>query len=471
MLIVYSDISDDIQILTLLRRTICIIFLKIPAKLAQGLLDKICANLIAFLRKIIFSSAFLERHRQKKTDFSRCRLLPFTSLVLYLCNFTKSSYQSELNKFFKIINNSEIAKQVVSKVALCKARKKLKYTAFVDLNDHASEYFYQHFKPLTWNGFFLKAVDGSTVKLPNFPDIADHFGTWKVRQGDPVPMARISQMFDPLNQITTHALIGPKAVGEREMAASHFERLTKTDLVILDRGYPAFWLFKLILSRGAQFCVRVPSTKWKTIRKFAESGLREQIIWLKQPSTSVDACTKYRLDSQPICLRLVCVELSSGEVEILITSLTDSKQYRHEIFKELYHARWPVEEDYKVMKCRIELENFSGQTSLSVYQDFYAKVFSKNITSMLTFAAKDRVDETTANRKHIYKINFTQALSMMRDAFVVILLKSKLALDSLITDLLDTFAMAIEPVRPSRQYSRNHKSSSRKYYINYKPVL
>ena len=64
-------------------------------------------------------------------------------------------------------------------------------------------------------------------------------------------------MCDPLNRITTYALISPKNVGERDLAAAHFKNLTAQDLVLLDRGYPAFWIFKLILSKDAQFCVRI----------------------------------------------------------------------------------------------------------------------------------------------------------------------------------------------------------------------
>jgi hypothetical protein len=35
------------------------------------------------------------------------------------------------------------------------------------------------------------------------------------------------------------------------------------------------------------------------------------------------------------------------------------------------------------MKCRVQIENFSGKTVHSVYQDFHAKVFSKNLTMMI----------------------------------------------------------------------------------------
>lgn len=453
------------------RRIGCLNFLQTFALLAWNLPDKICANLIDSLKKVISSQAFFEQSRHNPTDFTRNRKLPFACVVLYLCNFLKSSYQPELNRFFKVLSGSTVAKKVVSKAAYCKARNKLKYEAFTTLNKHAVDHFIQHFSPLTWHGFFLKAIDGSTVKLPDFPDMVDHFGTWNPRQGAPVPMARVSQMFDPLNQITTHAIIGPKSCGEREMAANHFQHLGNRDLVLLDRGYPAFWLFKLILSRNAHFCARVSTKKWEIIRKFVKSGKDEQIVLLKAPSTSITACREHHLDTLPISLRLVRVELDTGETEVLITSLTDLTEYPHCLFADLYHERWPVEEDYKVMKCRIEIENFSAQSELSVYQDFHARIFSKNITSMLTFAVQDSIEPATRYRKHSYKINFTQALSTMRDTIVLLFQKTRQTMHAMITDLLTTFAQSLEPVRPGRKYPRNHKRSQRKYCLNYKPTL
>jgi hypothetical protein len=77
----------------------------------------------------------------------------------------------------------------------------------------------------------------------------------------------------------------------------------------------------------------------------------------------------------------------------------------------LYHKRWPVEEDYKIMKTRIEVGNFSGKSALSVYQDFHAKVFAKNLTSVLAFPANAIVKKNNEGNKHDRQINFTQAIS------------------------------------------------------------
>jgi len=439
--------------------------------MAWNLLSKTCANIIDFIQKIIFSQDFIDRNRSQASDFSRNRKLPFFTLILYFCNLIKGSYQPELNKFWKILSGTVVARNVVSKAALCKARKKLKYEAFVELNTKTVKYFNEHSNPLTWNGFFLKAVDSSTVKLPDYPEIVEHFGVWNPRLGEPIPMARISQLFDSLNGVTHHAIIASKSTGERELAAKHFQHLDEKDLVLLDRGYPAFWLFKLILFYKANFCARISCKKWKIIRQFIKSGHREQVIMLHIPTTSIAACQNLQLDTRPIRLRLVRVELDSGETEVLITSLIDSEKYPHHLFAELYHDRWPIEEDYKVMKCRIEVENFSGKSPLSVYQDFHAAVFSKNITAILVASAQERVAESTVSRMFVYKSNFTQALSTMRDTIVVLLQGSQKTILKIISDLLETIAKAVEPVRPGRKYPRNHKRAQRKCCLNYKPIL
>jgi hypothetical protein len=60
---------------------------------------------------------------------------------------------------------------------------------------------------------------------------------------------------------------------------------------------------------------------------------------------------------------------------VLCTSLTDCEKYKYKEFEELYHYRWNEEEAYKLLKNRIEIENFSGKTACSVKQDFLQKYF------------------------------------------------------------------------------------------------
>jgi hypothetical protein len=110
----------------------CQIILKKAAMLARNLLLKICANLIEFLNKIIFSEDFLSRHRQSEKDFIRDRLLPFHNMIFFLMNMIKGSLQDELDYFFKAIHAEEISTRTVTKSAFSKARKKLHHQAFIE---------------------------------------------------------------------------------------------------------------------------------------------------------------------------------------------------------------------------------------------------------------------------------------------------------------------------------------------------
>jgi len=68
---------------------------------------------------------------------------------------------------------------------------------------------------------------------------------------------------------------------------------------------------------------------------------------------------------------------------VLIRSLINTRQYPYRIFKDLYHQRWGVEDDYKIMKSRLTVENYSGFSVDVVLQDIYAKSLTKNITAVV----------------------------------------------------------------------------------------
>jgi hypothetical protein len=428
----------------------------------------VCVGLLERLKSLLFSTEFQERHRRNQKAFTRERCLTFAIVVIFLLNLVKRALQDELDEFFKLLNGEEVAMRTATKSAFTQARKKLKYEAFVELNQVQAAYFYDHFESQTWYGFRLLAVDGSTSELPRTPEIIEHFGTWHPAQGAPCPLARVSQMFDVINEVTLDAIISPKDVGERALAALHFALLKAGDLVLLDRGYPAFWLFALILHRQAHFCARMPLGVWKIVDRFVVTGLPEQIVTLHPSYESSKECHSRGLSTAPITVRLIRVELDSGEVEVLVTSLLDTVAYPVTVFKDLYHQRWPVEESYKVMKCRIEVENFSGKSVVAVYQDFHAKVFTMNLTAILAHPAQKVVEQESQEKKYTYQINMTNALSKMKDT--IVLLFQRTAILPILKRLWRVIIQTIEPIRPGRSYPRKKRVKRRRFAMTYKPI-
>jgi hypothetical protein len=427
-----------------------------------------CQGLIEKLKNRLYSDEFKERHRQSEKDFTRKRSLTFVVVVVFLLNMVKRSLQDELDEFFNLEKEAVVPAREVTKSAFSQARKKLKYSAFIELNRVQMGHFYEHFETKTWHGHRLVAVDGSTCVLPRTPEVSEHFGTLEPAQGDPCPLARVSQMFDVINKVTLDAIIAPKAIGERALAVQHFTHLKASDLVLLDRGYPAFWLFALILAQQAQFCARMPLGIWNAVDQFVESGLDEQIVTLHPSSKAVEECNARGLSTDPIEVRLVRVELETGEVEVLATSLLDQEAYPVAVFKELYHQRWPVEEDYQFLKCRVEVENFSGKSVLAIYQDFHAKVFIKNLTAILAHPAQKVVRRESQSKQYTYQVNMTNALSKMKDTVVLLFQRTNIL--SILKALWQQMVKTIEPIRPGRSYPHKKRVKPRRFPMTYKPI-
>lgn len=384
-------------------------------------------------------------------------------------NMNNKSYQAELDRYFQAVHHAEVPKRCLYKGNLSKTRAKLKHTAFIELNDQLARSFYESFEHETWFGFNLLAVDGSTIRVPDEYEISTHFGAWNTTKGKkPCPKARVSQMFDVLNKVTIDASVAPKSQGERELASFHFLKLLPQDLILLDRGYPAHWIFKVVLSMGADFCARISYKRWRVAKKFFLSGNKEQIVKFKPSPQSLTKCREMGLDAKAIKVRLIRVELESNETEILVTSLTDMQEHPVELFSDLYHSRWPVEEDYKALKYRLQVENFSGKTVHSVYQDFHAKVFSKNMASVIATTTKKEISKKSESLLHIHQINFAQALSQMKNTIVLLFKRSVDKMAEIVEELRTIFIQTTEAVRPNRKYPRNHRVKQKRFFFEYR---
>lgn len=397
-------------------------------------------------------------------DFTRNRSLPLPHLVAILLNLRKGSIGDELDRFFEILHNEPLA-DGVSASAFCQARKKLNADALIGLGERLLAGFAEHFSPRLWHGFRLLAVDGCTARLPNTADVIAAFG--EPPAGASVPLARFSRLYDVLNDLVIVADIESRHVGERVLAGEYLVATRQNDLLLYDRGYPAFWLFALHRQEQRHFCARMPLDFSSEVSAFVASGKKSDVVSLSPSADARKQCQIYGLSCAPISLRLIRVKLKGGEIEVLATSLLDEDAYPHAWLKHLYHLRWGVEEDYKREKCRLEIENFSGLSAQAVKQDFFAKIFVLNLTAILTRVAQAIADRLYQARKRAYRVNFANALSKMKDNVVRLFL-----FDSpkhLLTTLVLAMAASAEAVRPDRSYPRKVKPAKLQgFHPNYK---
>ena len=406
----------------------------------------------------------------RKGVFSRDRKLTLSNLIILIINF-KSSIQRELDSFFKEISRSDFKIREVTKGAFTQARAKLNPWAFKRLNEVSTNTFYEGADYYTWYGMRTLAVDGTRLVLPNHPSIVEEFGQQQFgpHADSPRSLAIGSMLYDVLNLITLDAQLAPYVSSERDLLMQHLGMVQQGDLLLLDRGYPCFWLLFLLKAKGIEFCVRLKEDWWLKVKDFRDSDEKERIITFTLPKKDRKKLADYpHMQDTTISCRLIRVELPGGETEILCTSLPDPEAYAFEEFEGLYHLRWNEEEAYKLLKSRVEVENFSGKTARAVKQDFHAKVFLMSLCAAYAHPIEEKVVEeykADQNRKFDQKLNRTNALSMTQDILIGVFIRKqfKKALAAFDKIVYETR----EIIRPDRKFQR-YKRPKKTYSMNYK---
>ena len=383
----------------------------------------------------------------------------------------KTTLQRELDSFYRSINQTDFNIRVVTKGAFSQARSKINPLAFKHLSRIALQAFYKDAPVKKWKGMRVLACDGTRLMLPRHKTIIEEFGVQHVGPNADVAnhMALASILYDTENLVPIDSQITSYDHSERDLLLKHLNYTQSGDLLLLDRGYPAQWLFFLLFAKGLDFCIRLSDYNWGVSEAFSRSDLQQTIVPIRLPKKDQN-----RLDSHPefhdkeLFVRLVKVALSTGETEILCTSLLDEQAFPVTDFQDLYHKRWKAEEAFKMLKSRMELENFSGKTALAVRQDFYAKMFAITLCSVLAFPIEERVTaeyQADQDRKNSQKINRTVAVAMLQQILIPSFIRKKFT--QAIQAFDDVVEKTREIIRPNRSNPRKHKPPKR-YHMNYK---
>lgn len=339
-------------------------------------------SLLTSFSEHLHSDAFLKmaRHPDNPSAFSRRRKLPLTALVAAMISGLRKSVQAELDEFFAHLQQQAALIRHVSAQAFAQARAKLAPAALPALNDHLVALVEKAGLVPRWNGLRRIAVDGSYLRLALR---ASHVP--RAANRDALAMGFYLADADLMLAATLHS----NRDNERQALFEQLDSFGTGDLLLLDRGYPCRWLIGVLQQRGIDFCMRVDTagdSGFAAVRAFRQSGLVDQIVTL--PAPDAQEVRDFGCRSGPLTVRLVRNTTADGAVRIVMTSLSDERRFPAAVFAELYHQRWSVEESFKRLKHRLNIEHVSGLSQLAVQQDFAAKVLCDNLAALVTLAAR-----------------------------------------------------------------------------------
>ena len=198
---------------------------------------------------------------------------------------------------------------------------------------------------------------------------------------------------------------------------------------------------------------------------FEKSKKKSQLVDI-YPGKNTELSDKSYSRDTPIKVRLVRVELPKGDVEILMTSLLDSKTYASSKFKSLYAKRWGVETFYDELKNKLKVEHFSGYSNQSILQDFYAALFVSNVQTLIESELEEELGQQNQERKYDYKINTNLSYGFLKNRILGLFFNES-SMETVVKELKSLFLEHQVPVRPNRSYPRK----SGKYRSRIKPKV
>jgi hypothetical protein len=382
-----------------------------------------------------------------------------------MCNLIRKSLALEIVNFvntFNTNNNSRISSFTTS--AFIQSRNKIKPEVFKHLSSTIVSEFYtdNDLSVKLWHGFRLLAVDGSRLTLPKTRELEAIYGVHKNQSNTVVVQARVSVLYDVLNNFVIDSELAPLHIGEAPLAKNHLAYSQKNDLIIYDRGYPSFDLVYQHTNLNRAFLFRVKESFSTVVKAFVASGKKSQIVAIKPGRRQALRSKTYDYEST-IKVRLISVKLNDNTNEILMTSLLDSKKYSTKKFKELYFKRWGVETFYDELKNKLKVEHFSGYSNNTIQQDFNVAIFISNIQSLIVSDLEEEIQTETKNRKLKYKVNSNLSYGFLKDRIIFLLEEG----NEMEKELKLLFKQHLVPIRPHRNYEREVG----KYNTRLKPVI
>ena len=367
----------------------------------------------------------------------------------------RGAVQGELDAFFSCLRGRIRLFQEVSASAFSKARHRLTFDVFDRLNAELLRQVDACVPDTpTWFGLRVLAADAAKVRLT----LLDRDGRRCIREH------LLFGLFRPATELFESLILHSIHTGERQILFECLDRCARRDLLVLDRGYPGAWLIAVLLARGVAFCMRCDSSSsFRAVTAFMRSGQAEAIVTLPPPSRS-DA-SDYGVPRQLSTVRLIRQVTPQGRLRVLMTSLCDADAYPAAAFADLYHQRWRIEEAFKRIRHRLNIEHTSGLTWHAAYQDVGAKMVCDNLNALAVhFATELRLPPGSP-----WKINRTLTFSHLRRVLPRILAGITQITARIASEVFSEIAKNLQKYIPGRSRPRPKRPKPHKFF-SYKPV-
>jgi len=388
----------------------------------------------------------------------------------------KQSYGTTIDELWDSCRELQLPlpqKASIAPSSLCVARKKLDEDVFKHLNRKILETYAEHDDDWArWWGHRVFAVDGSKINLPRplirvgyeVPGKRAHYP-----QGLVSCLYRLQSQLPVDFELVSHG-------NERRCAESHLRVLKPDDVVVYDRGYFCYVLLHHHCEAAVHAVFRLQECSGSAIRKFWQSPEVDKIVTLMPSPRTLEYIEKAHPELNIIPRQMRLVKYTIGSTTFCLgTTLVEPKYQTIPLhaLMDLYHARWGVEELYKVSKRLFLIEDFHAKHERGVKQELYAhfvlitmnRLFAHHADQNLnaehepeheadrTLIAESDTPSVTASTLRRVRTNFKNCIHVIARRLEPLLLLHRKLSDA-VEKVYELIIKRHQRVRPGRAYPR-----------------
>lgn len=265
-------------------------------------------------------------------------------------------------------------------------------------------------------GLRVWAADGVHLTLADTPANEAEFGKPSSARGSGAfPQMLVVALVETTTRMVRDLVIGQTNASERSACGDLLASLGRDDLLLLDRGFAAVWLFGAMLERKIAFLAAI-SNRWKpeAIRRLGPGDWLVRVHGSdRKPRDGAGTGGKEVF----LTLRMIEYKIGDHERRRALTSLLDPIAFPAIDLAKLYHRRWEAELSYDELKTHLAAVNqgalhtvLRSKTPGGARQEVYGLFTTYNLVRDLMRQAGE------AHGIPPLEISFTETLHVIKSA-------------------------------------------------------
>lgn len=345
----------------------------------------------------------------------------------------------------------------------CEARSRLPEELWDRLIDRSTERLNSLApNPRRYHGRAVYIGDGSTLSMPDEPELVEAFGYADTKHGPSrFPVLRITFVTHAGSQAACAYRLGPYRTGEDAQLHAIWHKIPSGAIFLCDRKFSSFYNLSKLGQRdiGAISELHQRRDPQKLIAAGRKIGRDE---WIVPLDLAPQLRKRYADPSLPeeLPVRLIRVRYRHGKKRCekwLVTTLLDRNGYSRASIIRLYRRRWGIETRIGSLKTTLEISVLRSKTVKGIEYEVAATVLAHNVVWTLIHQAAKQT-HTPADR-----ISFLGAIDTIVAFSPRLRMASPVERDGLYQRMLNDIGNDINPYRPDRVEPRLVKRDRRRY--------